>query len=49
MSKRANATVTTVDASHVVMISKPKVVADVILAAAAKSFAAKEWRESLLP
>lgn len=41
MSKRAKATVTTIDASHVVMISKPKEVADVILAAATKSFAAK--------
>jgi len=41
MSKRAKATVTAVDASHVVMLSKPKVVADVILAAATKSFAAK--------
>ncbi len=39
MSKRAKATVTAVDGSHVIMVSKPKVVADVILAAAAKSFA----------
>ena len=41
MSKRAKGTVTAVDASHVVMLSKPKEVADVILAAATKSFAAK--------
>jgi pimeloyl-ACP methyl ester carboxylesterase len=35
MAKAANAKVTTLDASHVVMLSKPKEVADVILAAVA--------------
>jgi hypothetical protein len=35
MAKDANAKITELDASHVVMLSKPKQVADVILAAAA--------------
>jgi pimeloyl-ACP methyl ester carboxylesterase len=35
MAKAANVKVTEIDASHVAMLSKPKQVADVILAAAA--------------
>ena len=35
MAKRANAKLTSLDASHVAMLSKPKQVADVILTAAA--------------
>jgi hypothetical protein len=35
MAERAGATITEVEGSHVIMISKPQVVADVILAALA--------------
>jgi pimeloyl-ACP methyl ester carboxylesterase len=35
MAKRAGATITEVDGSHVIMISQPQVVTDVILTAAA--------------
>ncbi len=35
MAKAANAKITTVEASHVAMLAKPKEVAEVILAAAA--------------
>jgi hypothetical protein len=35
MAKAANAKITEIDASHVVMLSKPKQVADLVLAAAA--------------
>ena len=34
MAERAGATITEVEASHVVMVSQPKAVADVILTAA---------------
>jgi hypothetical protein len=35
MAERANATITEADGSHVIMVSQPEVVADVILTAAA--------------
>jgi hypothetical protein len=46
MAERAGATITEVDGSHVIMISQPEVVTDVILAACAAVGAARVGQEA---